>query len=72
METDNVLENSKKKLNSKNCDMICANSLRKVGAGFGVDTNVITLITNDGIKELELMKKEDAAHEILDNLTKIK
>lgn len=72
METDNVLENSKKKLNSKNCDMICANSLRKEGAGFGVDTNVITLITNDGIKELELMKKEDAAHEILDNLTKIK
>lgn len=72
METDNVLENSKKKLNSKNCDMICANSLRKAGAGFGVDTNVITLITNDGIKELELMKKEDAAHEILDNLTKIK
>lgn len=72
METDNVLENSKKKLSSKNCDMICANSLRKVGAGFGVDTNVITLITNDGIKELELMKKEDAAHEILDNLTKIK
>ena len=65
METDNVIENSRKKLSSKNCDMICANSLRTVGAGFGVDTNIITLITADGEKELELMSKDDAAHEIL-------
>ena len=65
METDNVIENSRKKLTSKNCDMICANSLRTAGAGFGVDTNIITLITADGETELELMSKDDAAHEIL-------
>lgn len=65
METDNVIENSRKKLTSKNCDMICANSLRTAGSGFGVDTNIITLITADGEKELELMSKDAAAHEIL-------
>jgi len=68
METDNMLENSRKKLDSKNCDMICANSLRKAGAGFGVDTNVITLITRDGHRELPMMSKEEAAHEILDQI----
>ena len=68
METDNMLENSQKKLSSKNCDMICANSLRKAGAGFGVDTNVITLITRDGHRELPMMTKEEAAHEILDQI----
>ena len=66
METDNVLENSRKKLISKNCDMICANSLRHEGAGFGVDTNVITLITKDSETELPQMSKEDAAHRIYD------
>lgn len=66
METDNVLENSRKKLSSKNCDMICANSLRTAGAGFGTDTNVITLITEDSDTKLPLMSKEDAAHKILD------
>ena len=66
METDNVIENSRKKLRSKNCDMICANSLRSAGSGFGVDTNIITLITADGDEELELMSKDDAAHRILD------
>lgn len=66
METDNVLENSRKKLASKNCDMICANSLRTAGAGFGTDTNVITLITADADVELPLMSKEEAAHRILD------
>ncbi len=65
METDNVLENSRKKLTGKNCDMICANSLRTAGAGFGTDTNIITLITADGVRELELMSKDAAAHEIL-------
>lgn len=68
METDNVLENSKKKLSSKNCDMICANSLRTHGAGFGTDTNIITLITHDDVEELELMSKEQAAHMILNKL----
>ncbi len=72
METENVLENSKKKLVSKNCDMICANSLRSAGAGFGVDTNIITLITADGTTELELMSKEQAAHEILNHLVNLK
>ena len=68
METDNMLENSRKKLDSKNCDMICANSLRKAGAGFGVDTNVITLITRDECRELPMMSKEEAAHQILDQI----
>lgn len=68
METDNVLENSRKKLISKNADMICANSLRTQGAGFGGDTNIITLITMDGEVELELMSKEAAAHQILDTI----
>ena len=66
METDNMLGNSRKKLTSKNCDMICANSLRREGAGFGVDTNVITLITKDTEMELPQMSKEDAAHRIFD------
>lgn len=68
METDNVIENSRKKLLSKNCDMICANSLRKSGAGFGTDTNIITIITRSGEEELELMSKFDAANVILDKL----
>lgn len=71
METDNVIENSRRKLVSKNCDMICANSLRKAGAGFGTDTNIITLITGDGDEELELMSKFDAANIILDRLKNI-
>ena len=65
METDNVLENSRAKLKKKNCDMICANSLRTQGAGFGTDTNVITLITQDSEIQLELMSKDEAAHAIL-------
>ena len=68
METDNVLENSRKKLAAKNCDMICANSLRTYGAGFGTETNVITMITADDECELPLMSKEEAAHRILDRI----
>ena len=71
METDNVLENSRKKLVSKNCDMICANSLRTAGAGFGTDTNVITVITKDRDMELELMSKDAAAHRILDAIKEL-
>ena len=71
METDNVLENSAKKLESKNCDMICANSLRTEGAGFGVDTNVITMITKEGAQELPIMTKEQAAHRIFDKLKEL-
>lgn len=66
METDNVIANSRKKLDTKNCDMICANSLRTAGAGFSADTNIITLITKDSEFELELMTKDAAAHRIFD------
>ncbi len=66
METDDLIENSSKKLVSKNCDMICANSLKEPGSGFAADTNVLTLITKEGCRRLELMSKERAAHEILD------
>ena len=65
METDNLIENSRKKLQSKNCDMICANSLRTAGAGFGTDTNVITVITQNGEQELPIMTKDEAAYCIL-------
>ena len=68
METDNVLANSRKKLSSKNCDMICANSLRSEGAGFGTDTNIITLITTDSETELAIMSKDEAAHRIFDSI----
>jgi len=72
METDNVLENSRKKLQTKGCQMICANSLRQDGAGFGTDTNILTLITADGTEELEKMSKEQAAHHILSRLAQLK
>ena len=65
METENMLENSRKKLIKKNVDMICANNLKVEGAGFGVDTNVLTLITKDQCRELPLMSKEAAAGEII-------
>lgn len=68
METEDLLENSRKKLESKNCDLICANSLREEGAGFGTDTNRITLITREKETRLELMTKEQAAHRILDTI----
>ena len=65
METENMLENSRAKLVKKNVDMICANNLKVAGAGFGVDTNVITLITKDNCVELPLQSKESAANDIL-------
>lgn len=68
METDNVIENSRKKLESKKCDMICANSLKISGAGFGTDTNIISMITKNGSEEIELMSKFDAANIILSKL----
>jgi len=66
METRDMLENSRAKLEKKNVDMICANNLKVAGAGFGTDTNVMTVITRDGAEELPLMSKEDAAARILD------
>ena len=68
METKNLIKNSQKKLTEKNADMIAANSLKEKGAGFGVDTNVITLITRGGEKELPLMSKDDAAKAIFDEI----
>ena len=66
METENLLENSKAKLEKKNAEMIIANSLRDAGAGFGTDTNKVTIITKDGADELPLMSKSDVADNILD------
>ena len=66
METENMLENSRAKLEKKNADMIVANSLKTEGAGFGTDTNVVTLITRDKVKEYEMMSKNDVADAILD------
>ena len=72
METENLIENSRKKLESKNADVIVANNLKTKGAGFGTDTNVITIITKDSVTELDKMSKDEAAHKILDTLIKIK
>lgn len=66
METQNMVENSRAKLQKKSVDMICANNLRQEGAGFGVDTNVITLITKNEITELPLLSKDQAAKVIID------
>ena len=66
METRDMLENSRAKLQKKNVDMICANNLKVPGAGFGVDTNVITMITRDNITELPLLTKDETANAILD------
>lgn len=71
METQNMIENSKRKLQSKNIDMICANNLKTEGAGFGVDTNVITVITKSEVKELPLQSKESVANAILDECLKL-
>ncbi len=66
METENMLENSKGKLERKNLDMIIANNVKVAGAGFGTDTNVVTIITKDEVKELEIMSKDDVAKVIFD------
>ena len=61
-----MVENSRAKLAKKKMDMICATNLKVAGAGFGVDTNVLTVITAGGVEELPLMSKEEAAGRILD------
>ena len=66
METQNMLENSRKKLKKKHLDLIVANNLKEKGAGFGTDTNRVTLISEKEEKSLELMSKEEVADEILD------
>ena len=72
METQNMIENSQAKLEKKNIDMICANNLKQDGAGFGVDTNVITIITKYETTELPLLSKEAAANAILDKAISLK
>ena len=71
METENLIENSRAKLVKKNADMICANNLKVEGAGFGVDTNIITLITKDSVTELPLQSKEAVANQILSAAMKL-
>lgn len=68
METENMLENSRAKLKKKNIDMIVANNLKVTGAGFGTDTNVVTLITAHKQEELPMMTKEEVAGRILDEI----
>ena len=68
METQNMLENSRAKLARKNLYMIVANNLKVQGAGFGTDTNVVTIITADMEKELELMSKDEVAVRLLDEI----
>lgn len=70
METQNMVDNSRKKLEKKQVDMIAANNLKVEGAGFGVDTNLLTLITKDGLDELPLVTKEEAADLLLDRILK--
>lgn len=70
METQNMVENSRKKLEKKRVDMIAANNLKVEGAGFGVDTNLLTLITKDGMDELPMVTKEAAADLLLDSILK--
>ena len=72
METKDLVENSSAKLTKKNLDMVVANNLKVAGAGFGVDTNVVTFITPDGTRELPLMSKADVADAILDEILKRK
>ncbi len=71
METQNLIENSKKKLEKKNLDMVVANNLKVSGAGFGTETNVVTIITKNGVKELPLLSKTEVAHKILDEITSL-
>lgn len=68
METENMIENSQQKLVKKNVDMIAANNLKTEGAGFGTDTNVMTLILKDNIIELPIMTKEEVADKIIDTI----
>lgn len=72
METKDMLENSKVKLKKKNLDVIVANNLKVAGAGFGTDTNIVTLITKDEVKELPILSKEEVADRILSFLLGLK
>ena len=71
METEHMVEHAKEKLTRKHVDMIAANNVKVAGAGFGTDTNVVTLITEDGVEELAKMSKEEVASRIVDALLRI-
>ncbi|MCR5227287.1 MAG: bifunctional phosphopantothenoylcysteine decarboxylase/phosphopantothenate--cysteine ligase CoaBC [Eubacterium sp.] len=71
METENLIENSRKKLETKNADMICANSLTTEGAGYQVDTNIVTMITKNDMTELPIMSKDEVADRILDKVKEL-
>ena len=68
METEHMLENSRAKLAKKHLDMIAANHLRMEGAGFGTDTNIVTIITEQGEKQLPKMSKDEAAGAVFDEI----
>lgn len=72
METEKLIENATKKLDSKNADLIVANNTKDEGAGFGTDTNKIALISQNGTEEIPLLSKDECAHIILDKITEIK
>lgn len=72
METENMIENSRAKLAGKNLDMIAANNVKVDGAGFGVDTNILTLITEDDQKQLPIMSKDEAADALLNEIIKLR
>ena len=68
METEHMLENSRKKLEKKNLDLIVANNLKQAGAGFGTDTNIVTLISPDNTVQLPLMSKEEVSDKLLTHI----
>lgn len=70
METENMVENSREKLLKKNLDMVVANNVKTRGAGFGTDTNIVTIITATDTEELEIMSKDDVASIIVDHILK--
>ena len=72
METEHMVEHAKEKLTGKHVDMIAANNIKVAGAGFGTDTNVVTLITEDGVEELAKMSKEEVASRIVDALLRLR
>ena len=71
-ETENLLENAERKLGKKNLDLIVANDVSQEGAGFGVDTNIVTLLTRNGLEQLPMMKKSEVAHRILNKVMEIR
>lgn len=71
METEHMLEHAREKLTKKHVDLIAANNVKVAGAGFGTDTNVVTLIEKDGMRELEKMSKEEVAAALLDEVLRI-